>query len=219
MADQASLASSKKRGRPQGRPPRHSSVDLRQQIMNAAVELFAQRGYAATSVREIADLAGANAAMIHYYFGSKQALLHDALEHAVEPLAAAIANMKRSGKAPVKDIVRHLLSAFSQQPFLPVLMTREVLMPGGVMKRQFMEDFAPRLGGALPKLLEEEQKHGRLRGDLDPAIVAQSLLALCAFPFISRGMAEPVMGVSYDEAGVREIEKHVIGLLERGFIS
>lgn len=205
------------KGRPQGRPPKEGSADIRQQIMESAVDLFASRGYAATPVRAIADRVGVNPAMIHYYFGNKESLLHAALEQLLEPLAEAIAVMQHQREALVEDIVSLVLGAFAKNPGLPVLVTREVLLPGGVLKEYFLEKFAPRLGGAVPQLLRVEQENGRLRGDLDPRLVAQALFGLCAFPFISRSLAEPALGIAYDEAGIRKIEQNVKELLQRGF--
>lgn len=207
------------KSRIQGRPPKERSVDIRQQIMDAAVDLFARQGYAVTSVRKIADQVGVNSAMVHYYFGSKEALLHAALEQSLEPLAESVAAMKQSKEAPLQDIVSLILRAFSAKPGLPVLMTREALLPGGVMQQHFLDTFASRLGGALPQLLLEEQRKGRMRTDLDPGLVAQMLLGMCAFPFISQSIAEPVLGISYDEKGIREIERHIVALLERGFMT
>jgi len=205
------------KSRPQGRPSKEDSADIRQQIMEAAVDLFASQGYAATPVREIADRVGVNPAMIHYYFGSKEALLQAALDHSLEPLAEAVALMQKKQEAPLQDIVFQILGAFSSKPSLPVLMTREVLLPGGVMRQHFMKNLAPRLGGALPPLLMVEQSRGRLRKDLDPALAAQVLFGLCVFPFISRSLAEPALGISYDEQGIRKIGKTIMDLLERGF--
>jgi TetR/AcrR family transcriptional regulator len=205
--------------RTQGRPPKKASGNTRQQIMDAAVDLFASQGYAATPVREIADRVGVNPAMIHYYFGNKESLLHAALEQSLEPLAEAVATMKKNQKAPLHEIVSLLLAAFARKPNLPILMTREALLPGGVMQEYFLENFAPRLGGALPQLLQAEQNEGRLKADLDPRLAAQTLLGLCAFPFISQSMAEPALGVSYDEKGIRKIKQHITELLQRGFIS
>lgn len=202
--------------RQQGRPSREDAQDIRQQIMDSAIELFARQGYAATSIRQIADTVGVNTAMIHYYFGNKEALLHETLEQVLEPLAHAVAEMKQKKMAPLRDIISLLFGAFSQKPHLPILLTREVLLPGGVMQKHFMDHFAPRLGGALPQVLFEEQQAGRLRQDADPILAAHTLLGLCTFPFISRSMAEPALGVSYDEPGIQEIERHIIELLERG---
>jgi TetR/AcrR family transcriptional regulator len=205
--------------RQQGRRPRNDAVDIRQQIMDTAVDLFARQGYSATSIREIAASVGVNSAMVHYYFGSKEALLHEALGQSLEPLVEAVSAMKQRKEAPLQEIVALLLGVFARKPQLPILMTREVFLPGGVMQKYFMEHFAPRLGGALPQLLSSEQGEDHLRKDVDPRLVAQILLGLCAFPFISRSMAEPVLGVSYDENGMREIERHIMELLERGFLS
>ncbi|RYD90762.1 MAG: TetR/AcrR family transcriptional regulator, partial [Sphingobacteriales bacterium] len=45
------------------------------QIMRTAESLFAQKGYDGASVRDIAEAAGVNSAMISYYFGSKEGLI------------------------------------------------------------------------------------------------------------------------------------------------
>ena len=45
------------------------------QIMEAAEQLFAEKGFSGTSVRDIADSAQVNLAMISYYFGSKEGLM------------------------------------------------------------------------------------------------------------------------------------------------
>jgi AcrR family transcriptional regulator len=209
--------SNAEKSRPQGRPPKEDSADIRQQIMESAVDLFANQGYAATPVREIADRVGVNPAMIHYYFGNKEALLHSALEQLLEPLAEAVAAMQEKQEAPVQHIVSLILGAFARKPNLPILMAREVLLPGGAVQEHFIEHFAPRLGGALPQLLAGEQHEGRLRSDLDPGLAAQTLFGLCVFPFISRGLAGPVLGISYDEKGIQKIEENINELLQRGF--
>lgn len=210
------MSSNSEKGRPQGRPAKGDSTDIRQQIMNAAVDLFANQGYAATPLREIAERVGVNPAMVHYYFGNKEALLHAALEQSLEPLAEAVIEMQANQRAPVQAIVSLIFGAFEKQPNLPVLMTREVLLPGGVLQAHFLEHFAPRLGGALPPLLAGEQARGNLRNDLDPRLIAQVLFGLCVFPFISKSLAEPGLGIDYDKDGIRKIEQNIKELLKRG---
>jgi TetR/AcrR family transcriptional regulator len=206
------------RGRnPRGRPAGPDTADVRGEILTAAEALFARQGYAATSVREIAERADVNPAMVHYYFGSKHDLLRQVLDNALEPLAAAIAAMRSSGQAPVAEIVSLLLGAFSQHPSLPVLIAREVLLPGGIMQAHFLEVLAPRLGGSLPDLLAREQAEGRMRADLDPRIGSLLLLSVCAFPLIARDLAEPALRISYDRRGLGRLEEHIELLLREGF--
>lgn len=55
-------------------------TDKREHILLVAEELFAEKGYDGTSVRDIANQAGVNLAMISYYFGSKENLLKELIE-------------------------------------------------------------------------------------------------------------------------------------------
>ena len=202
--------------RSRGRPVADSSGDIRQRIIEKALERFASQGYAATSVRQIAESAGVNGAMIHYYFGNKEGLLLEALETITAPFAKALAAMKEQGQAPVEQIVNVIFSTFQKHPDIPVLVTREVLLPGGAAQGLFLENLASRLGGAIPGLLEGEQARGKLRSELDPSITALQILSLCAFPFISRNISGPALGLTFDADGVEELRRQVISVLQSG---
>ena len=202
--------------KPKGRPAGPATADIRQEIQDAAEILFARQGYAATSLREIANQVGVNPAMVHYYFGSKLALLQQVLEQSLEPLALAIAKMREEEHAPAAGITGLLLHTFSEHPGLPALVAREVLLPGGVMQDHFLEFLAPRLGGSLPGMLRKEQREGRLRSDLDPSIAALSVLSLCIFPFIARELAEKALDVHFDSPGLHKLERQITSLLDRG---
>ena len=54
-------------------------MDLRQKILNAATELYAETGFRGTTTRQIAQLAGVNEVTLFRHFGSKTALLHEAI--------------------------------------------------------------------------------------------------------------------------------------------
>ena len=63
-----------------------SSVDTKERILNAAERLFGEHGFAGTSLRAITKEAGVNLAAIHYHFGSKEALLLEALHRYAAPV-------------------------------------------------------------------------------------------------------------------------------------
>ncbi len=199
-----------------GRPAGPATVDIRQEIQDAAEILFARQGYAATSLREIASEVGVNPAMVHYYFGSKLELLQHVLEQSLEPLAVAIAKMREGQHSPAVGITGLLLHTFSKHPGLPVLMAREVLLPGGVMQDHFLKYLAPRLGGSLPGMLHTEQQEGRMRKDIDPSIAALCVMSLCVFPFIARELVEKTLDVPFDSSGLQHLEKNINNLLEGG---
>ncbi|WP_244303913.1 TetR/AcrR family transcriptional regulator [Streptomyces lydicus] len=58
---------------------RRSARDTRLRLLDAASELFAERGYERTTVRDIAARAGANQALLFRYFGSKKALFGEVM--------------------------------------------------------------------------------------------------------------------------------------------
>ena len=60
--------------------------DTKQALMDAAEVLFAERGFAATSMRDIAARARANLAAANYHFGGKSGLIHAVLERRVTPM-------------------------------------------------------------------------------------------------------------------------------------
>lgn len=202
--------------RTRGRPPAEASAGVREAILDVAECKFAEQGFAATPLREIAQQAGVNPAMVHYYFGSKLDLLRQVMERTLEPLARAIAAMRAQDEAPAADFAGLMMRTLSTHPNLPVLMMREVMLPGGAMRDVFLADMAPRLGGALPELLLREQRGGKVDPALDPRITALLLLALSAFPFIVRGVAEAGLGVAYDKNGLASLEKHVQHLINGG---
>jgi len=202
--------------RARGRPVDADQQDLKKTILDTAEELFADSGYAATSIRSIGEKSGVNPALVHYYFGNKKLLLQSVLECALEPMGLAIAQMKDDPDASPESIARLLVSMAVSHPNIPRLLIREVFLPGGEMQQFFTENMAPRLGGALPALLNREKSAGRLREDSDPAISAMLIMAVSIFPFIARTLSEPVLGIQYDENGIELLNQQIAQLLNQG---
>jgi AcrR family transcriptional regulator len=61
-------------------------IDTRDKILLTAEQLFAEQGYAATSLRQIIGKAGVNLAAVHYHFGSKEELLDELVHRKAEPV-------------------------------------------------------------------------------------------------------------------------------------
>jgi AcrR family transcriptional regulator len=154
--------------------------------------------------------------LIHYYFGNKKELLLKVMERSFEPLKDALAEMKDGPQASPGMIAELMLSMAASHPNIPRLMTREVLLPGGEMQEFFIENMAPLLGGALPGLLGKEKTAGRMRQDADLPISALLILAVCVFPFIARSLAEPVLGVRFDDDGIKILSQQISALLNEG---
>ena len=74
--------------RQRGRPADAEGQDLRTRILDEAEALFSTHGFSATPVRRIAEAAGVNPALVHYYFGDKKSLLLQVMQRATAPLAS-----------------------------------------------------------------------------------------------------------------------------------
>ena len=86
----------------------------REQILEVAEALFAERGVAETSIRDLTAAAGVNVAAVNYYFGSREALLGELIARRLEPLTAArlaLLDARTGGAPPSTDEVLYALAA------------------------------------------------------------------------------------------------------------
>ena len=63
------------------------------QLLDTAEMLFSRKGFDGTSVRDIAEAAGINTAMISYYFGSKEKLMEEIFERKSMNMREKVANL------------------------------------------------------------------------------------------------------------------------------
>lgn len=94
-------------GRPRARPSRRA-IPPREEILEAAGRLFARRGFAATSTREIAARAGLRQPSLFHHFPSKDAILRELLDRAVAPALAAAEALEAEGAPPDEALFRYL---------------------------------------------------------------------------------------------------------------
>lgn len=123
----------------------------RERIMDAAELLFIEHGFAATSLRSIAQAAQVNLAATHYHFGSKQGLFAAVFHRRIGPAdearrAALDALLERPTQPGVRDIVTAFLSPFYADtgPLLqiaPRLVSRVFGEPDAVSKPLLEEEF------------------------------------------------------------------------------
>jgi AcrR family transcriptional regulator len=74
----------------------HHEAGVRERLMNAAVALFARKGYAATTVREIVAAAGVTKPVLYYHFGSKEGIFLEMMGRALREFEATAADALRA---------------------------------------------------------------------------------------------------------------------------
>jgi len=78
--------------------------DKKEHIMEVAVELFATNGFEGTSIRQLAQRADVNIAMINYYFGSKEKLLESLILFKTSGLKEQLVNLIEENLEPIEKI-------------------------------------------------------------------------------------------------------------------
>lgn len=94
-------------------------TDTRQRIIDAAEQLFAEKGFNNTTMRAITGMANVNLAAVNYHFGSKEFLLQEVFERHILPLnkerrrrleAVRAATRKNKGKLNVREVLSAFIS-------------------------------------------------------------------------------------------------------------
>ena len=120
-------------GEPPRRGRRPGGPDTRATILRAARTRFAEAGFAGTSVRSVAALAGVDPALVHHYFGTKDDLFVAALELRVDPRAAVVPVLEGGLEGAGERLMRLLVSVWddeeARRPLLALV--RGVVEPGG----------------------------------------------------------------------------------------
>ncbi len=110
--------------RPEGSPPTERSLE----ILDAAVETFAAKGYAQTDVQEIADRVGIGKGTVYRHFGNKEALFLTAVMHARNKLICAVDAVQDSQADPLAQLrtcMTAILRFFDAHPEIVELLIEE----------------------------------------------------------------------------------------------
>lgn len=105
-------------GRPRSGARRLPAATAREEILDAAAELFASRGYAATSTRLIAERVGIRQASLYYHFANKEQILAELLESTVRPSLTFAASLSALSPADaLHTLVRYDVGVLLAAPW------------------------------------------------------------------------------------------------------
>lgn len=193
------------------------SVTTEQKILNAARIVFHRKGLHGARMQDIADKAGINKALLHYYFRSKdqlfEAVFREALQH-LFPKFIDIWSAEALLTDKITAFIHSYIDALRENPFLPAFVLHEI----NQNPEQFTRSFIPREAlGVVRSLLEQIAKEGR-EGKIkliDPRQLLVNMLSLCIFPFAAKPMITRIMGMNEKEFSLfiqqrKEVVTHLI---------
>jgi len=161
----------------------YAPEETRKALIDSALKLFGERGYAATSVQEITEAAGVTKGAFYHHFESKQDLLrliHDQfLDYQLAILRMAL-DADEDPAVRLQELLESLLNSTAQYlANVTVFYLERRNFTGAhykAIKRK--RDEFDRL---FMQVLERGIEEGRFRADLDPRIVSLGIIGMCAW--------------------------------------
>jgi len=134
-----------------GKPASFSTKD---RILGAAEELFAQYGFAGTSLRQVTSHADVNIAAVNYHFGSKENLVNEVFRRRMDEMTAARLNQLGQARDAHPGDLRAVLAAFVE----PALAMAQDRQSGGAFVRVIARAYAEK-NDNLRKFLSDHYGH------------------------------------------------------------
>jgi AcrR family transcriptional regulator len=149
-----------------------SAIEKRRLILDAAVRVFARKGYHTCRVGDIAEEAGIAHGLLYHYFGSKEEVLETVFRENWSQLLDAFARIESSAEPPLEQlggIAKVLLRAWRDQPDLVRVMVREVARSPQLQDRV---DEIRAVFLVIQRVIERGQADGSFRPELDARLAS-----------------------------------------------
>jgi AcrR family transcriptional regulator len=172
------------------------------EICAAALQVFAEKGFAAARLDEIARRAGVSKGTLYLYFDDKEDLFRAVVRDTVAPNVAAIRQMLAAVDLPFADIVRNFLPRFVEiAGRLPVGAVAKMVIGESrnfpELAKVWHDHVAGQAIGAIAELIERAQAKGEVRAG-DPRLHALSLMGPMLMGILWRETLQPAGGAPVD---------------------
>ncbi|MBK9639127.1 MAG: TetR/AcrR family transcriptional regulator [Bacteroidetes bacterium] len=182
----------------------NKELDLssKEKILNAARRAFIRNGSSGARMQEIADEAGINKALLHYYFKNKEGLFELVFNDAFSEFIPKIHSIFSGDGSVMEKIERYVethLELLIRKPDLPLFILNEMQRE----PERFFSGILNKMPGAPPfesflKQIEEEMKDGKIR-NMNPRDLWMNVMSMTVFPFIGEPMLKKFLVVNTEE--------------------
>jgi AcrR family transcriptional regulator len=202
-----------------GRPVSGSShEDAREALLNAAIPLFAKKGYNGTSVKDIAEKAGVNVSLVSYHFDGKEGLYRTCIENFGKNRLAATerilqpASTREEFRVRLEMLIDDLMIWFDEEPDLCSIVQREAQM-GFQTTRDVFEQTFIKIFTTFLKFVEAGQKKRFLRSDIDTEIASRFFFIGLTHITQKDDRTKRLLGISLEDPAYRKKLKIQLSVL------
>ena len=172
-------------------------VKTEEKILEAAKKVFVRKGKSATRMQEIADEAGINKSLLHYYYRSKERLFGAVFKFAFSRFAPRMIKILDTDKnifEVLEIFINNYINLIKKNPFIPMFILGEINKKDASFVINVIRNSGINII-IFEKLVEKEIKKGEIK-NVDPKQLLVNILALCIFPYIGRPLLEVII---YDD--------------------
>ncbi|MBK6815703.1 MAG: TetR/AcrR family transcriptional regulator [Saprospiraceae bacterium] len=178
-----------------GKTTKQLQPGTEEQILNAARRVFTRKGFAAARMEDIAQEAGINRALLHYYFRSKDKMFDMVFKENMGKFFQGFITAlqgKESFEEKIKRLISGELDTLIQNQDLPLFIVNEIAHNPekliGNMQHSHIGDFRKE----FEKLVKAEIRKGNIK-KVDPRQLMMNLLAMSVWPFIAKPLLMAIM--------------------------
>ena len=165
-------------------------ISTEENILNVAREVFMRNGYSGTTMQQIADEAGINKSLLHYYYRSKEKLFGQIFAEVFSqfiPELGKIFITDKSLEEKIRAFVDSYIEGFIRNPLIPIFVMQELSS-----NPQHLADLIKKSGidpEMVIKMISESLKKEDLNIQ-DPRQFMVNMIGLCVFPFAAQPLIQ-----------------------------
>lgn len=189
-------------------------------ILREAEKIFAEKGYYNTSVRDIAQAAGSNIAMLYYYFEDKEALYFEILDSTFKKVFEIMSESMEQ-KATHEEKIRAFISSYiqflgSKQDTGRIIAWE--MAEGGKSLPHIAEKYVSKGYAALQSTFRAGMSEGQFN-ELDLELAPLSMLGMIIFFFFSAPLVKRVLHRErYDREFLERLASHTTDMFLKGLL-
>ena len=185
-------------------------------ILESAEKVFQEKGFSGARMQEIADRAGVNKSMVHYYFRSKDKLFESIFKNTIDqfmPRALELLNSDAPLGERIADYITTIIDSTVHSPHLPLFILKEInrnpeaivsdlLLERGIHIDAFIKDLRKQIKGK--KSRPNFQMHAFV-----------NIISLTLYPFIAKPLLITLFHLSEEEYShfIEERKKEITALI------
>jgi TetR/AcrR family fatty acid metabolism transcriptional regulator len=172
-------------------PARAGSIDKRRLILDAAIRVFAQRGFHHCRVSDVADEAGVAYGLVYHYFGSKEEILNQLFSERWQLMLDAIAEIDRQD-VPARDklymVASFIIDSYHHEPDLMKVIIVEVTRAANTFGREHLEKIREAYA-MIAAIVEQARADGSFKED-----ISADFAAMCFYGAIEQLLSGWIFG-------------------------